>query len=95
MSPLGTFEPIRDIRAHSGHSSPFGTFVRAKREEAGITLTDFARQLDISPAFWWRIETGRDDFNSSCHSRLESTVQSRPLVLQVKTKTPANNHSQN
>jgi len=41
--------------------SPFGTFVRTKRDEAGITLTEFARQLEISPAYWSRIETGREN----------------------------------
>ncbi len=41
--------------------TPFGTFVRRKREDAGITLTEFARQLGISPAYWSRIETGREN----------------------------------
>jgi transcriptional regulator with XRE-family HTH domain len=41
--------------------NPFGTYVRTKREQAGITLTEFARQLEISPAYWSRIETGREN----------------------------------
>lgn len=41
--------------------NPFGTYVRTKREEAGVTLTEFARQLEISPAYWSRIETGREN----------------------------------
>ncbi len=41
--------------------TPFGIYVRTKREEAGITLTEFARKLDISPAYWSRIETGREN----------------------------------
>ena len=41
--------------------NPFGTYVRTKREEVGMTLTDFARQLEISPAYWSRIETGREN----------------------------------
>ena len=41
--------------------NPFGTFVRTKREEVGMTLTEFARQLEISPAYWSRIETGREN----------------------------------
>ncbi len=41
--------------------NPFGTYVRTKREEAGMTLTEFARQLEISPAYWCRIETGREN----------------------------------
>ena len=28
----------------------FGTYIRKKREEAGLSLTDFARRIDISPA---------------------------------------------
>jgi transcriptional regulator with XRE-family HTH domain len=35
---------------------PFGAFIRRKREESGIQLNDFARQLEISPAYWSRIE---------------------------------------
>lgn len=41
--------------------SPFGNYVRIKREQAGITLTEFAKRLDISPAYWSRIETGREN----------------------------------
>ena len=41
--------------------NPFGTYVRSKREEVGMTLTEFARQLEISPAYWSRIETGREN----------------------------------
>jgi transcriptional regulator with XRE-family HTH domain len=41
--------------------NPFGTFVRTKREAVGMTLTEFARQLEISPAYWSRIETGREN----------------------------------
>jgi transcriptional regulator with XRE-family HTH domain len=41
--------------------SPFGNYVRSKREQAGITLTEFAKRLDISPAYWSRIETGREN----------------------------------
>ena len=41
--------------------NPFGTYVRTKREAADITLTEFARQLGISPAYWSRIETGREN----------------------------------
>ena len=35
---------------------PFGDFIRQKREEAEIPLNDFARRIDISPAYWSRIE---------------------------------------
>ena len=41
--------------------NPFGTYVRTKREEVGMTLTEFSRQLEISPAYWSRIETGREN----------------------------------
>jgi transcriptional regulator with XRE-family HTH domain len=34
----------------------FGTFIRQKRDAAGIPLNDFARQIGISPAYWSRIE---------------------------------------
>ncbi len=35
---------------------PFGDFIRNKREEKKIQMNDFARQLEISPAYWSRIE---------------------------------------
>ena len=41
--------------------SPFGSYVRKKREDADLTLTEFARRLEISPAYWSRIETGREN----------------------------------
>ena len=34
----------------------FGAYIRLKREAKGIQMNDFARQLDISPAYWSRIE---------------------------------------
>lgn len=34
----------------------FGAYIRQKREAAEIPLNDFARQLEISPAYWSRIE---------------------------------------
>ena len=34
----------------------FGAVVRAKRNEVGITLNDFADRLEVSPAYWSRIE---------------------------------------
>lgn len=36
----------------------FGTWIRAKREEANIMLIEFARDIKISPAYWSRIERG-------------------------------------
>ncbi len=35
---------------------PFGAYIRKKREEKDIQLNDFAKQLEISPAYWSRIE---------------------------------------
>ena len=35
---------------------PFGDFIRKMREEKQIQMNDFARQLEISPASWSRIE---------------------------------------
>jgi HTH-type transcriptional regulator, competence development regulator len=34
----------------------FGRYIRRKREEAGIPLRDLAQRIDISPAYWSRIE---------------------------------------
>lgn len=34
----------------------FGAYIRKKREEQGIAMSDFARQIGISPAYWSRIE---------------------------------------
>lgn len=34
----------------------FGSFIRQRREAQGLVMNDFARRLDISPAYWSRIE---------------------------------------
>ena len=34
----------------------FGNYIRRKREDAGIPLREFAQRIDISPAYWSRIE---------------------------------------
>ena len=34
----------------------FGRYIRRKREDAGIPLRNFAQRIDISPAYWSRIE---------------------------------------
>lgn len=39
----------------------FGSYVRRKRDEAGLTLTELARRLEISPAYWSRIENGKEN----------------------------------
>ena len=36
----------------------FGSWIRSEREQAGISLKDFSRSIDISPAYWSRIERG-------------------------------------
>lgn len=40
----------------TGCDKTFGAYIRHKREEAGIPLNVFARDLGISPAYWSRIE---------------------------------------
>jgi HTH-type transcriptional regulator, competence development regulator len=34
----------------------FGRYIRREREKRDILLTDFAKKLKISPAYWSRIE---------------------------------------
>lgn len=34
----------------------FGRYIRRERERNNISLTDFARRINISPAYWSRIE---------------------------------------
>jgi transcriptional regulator with XRE-family HTH domain len=34
----------------------FGRYIRRKREEADIPLREFAQRINISPAYWSRIE---------------------------------------
>ncbi len=36
----------------------FGPWVRGERERAGISLKDFSRSIEISTAYWSRIERG-------------------------------------
>lgn len=37
-------------------SMTFGSVIRTRRNELGIGLNDFAGRLDVSPAYWSRIE---------------------------------------
>ena len=34
----------------------FGSFIRQQREQAGIPMNVFARDIGISPAYWSRVE---------------------------------------
>lgn len=34
----------------------FGRYIREKREQAGMLMNDFSKQLDVSPAYWSRVE---------------------------------------
>jgi transcriptional regulator with XRE-family HTH domain len=34
----------------------FGSYIRRKREAAGMPLRELAQRIDISPAYWSRIE---------------------------------------
>lgn len=38
----------------------FGPWIRVQREKAGLGLNEMARKLGISPAYWSRIERGRE-----------------------------------
>ncbi|MET3791806.1 helix-turn-helix domain-containing protein [Aquamicrobium terrae] len=38
----------------------FGSLVRARRQELEIGLNDFAERLEVSPAYWSRIERDRE-----------------------------------
>jgi len=39
----------------------FGPWIRAEREKADIGLNAMARQIGISPAYWSRIERGKEN----------------------------------
>jgi len=41
-------------------AEPFGSFVRAKRLAANISLKDFAKRLEVSPAYWSCVETNKE-----------------------------------
>lgn len=52
-----TMQVSKTCEPHSGvKTMGFGSYIRSKREAKEIALNDFARQLDISPAYWSRIE---------------------------------------
>ena len=38
----------------------FGSIIRARRQELEIGLNDFAERLEVSPAYWSRIERDRE-----------------------------------
>jgi len=39
----------------------FGAFIRLHREAKGMPMNEFARRLEISPAYWSRIERDREN----------------------------------
>jgi transcriptional regulator with XRE-family HTH domain len=39
----------------------FGAFIRQKREAKGMQMNDFAALLNISPAYWSRIERDKEN----------------------------------
>ena len=69
----------------------FGTMVRARRNEMGYGLNDFAERLGLSPAYWSRIERGhekppRDDIIERVAAILE--VRLDELFVQAKRLPP-------
>jgi transcriptional regulator with XRE-family HTH domain len=44
----------------AAYGESFGDLVRARRLESGISLKDFAKLLDVSPAYWSCVETNKD-----------------------------------
>ena len=57
----------------------FGRYIRRKREAAGIPLRDFAQRIDISPAYWSRIE--REMEKPPKDALIEKAVQALGLSL--------------
>jgi transcriptional regulator with XRE-family HTH domain len=57
----------------------FGKWIRTRREAAAITLNDFSRRLDISPAYWSRIE--REMEKPPKDQLIEKAVQALGLSL--------------
>ena len=57
----------------------FGTFIKANRERAGLTQKAFATLLGLSPAFWSRIEAGRENAPKDEHILRCAEVLSLPL----------------
>lgn len=69
----------------------FGTMVRARRNEMGYGLNEFAERLGLSPAYWSRIERGhekppRDDIIERVAAILE--VRLDELFVQAKRLPP-------
>jgi transcriptional regulator with XRE-family HTH domain len=48
------------VEKESKMEESFGQYVRGLRERAGVKLNEFAKQLEISPAYWSRIENDRE-----------------------------------
>jgi len=55
-----TFEPTALEPTLEPAAEPFGSFVRAKRLAANISLKDFAKRLEVSPAYWSCVETNKE-----------------------------------
>jgi transcriptional regulator with XRE-family HTH domain len=69
----------------------FGQMVRARRNEMGFGLNEFAERLGLSPAYWSRIERGhekppRDDIIERVAAILD--VRLDELFVQAKRLPP-------
>jgi transcriptional regulator with XRE-family HTH domain len=56
-SPNAKLSPTDTALADEGS---FGDFVRTKRLAAQISLKDFAKRIDVSPAYWSCVETNKE-----------------------------------
>ncbi|MBF0562269.1 MAG: helix-turn-helix transcriptional regulator [Alphaproteobacteria bacterium] len=56
----------------------YGTFVRNKRTELGISLNDFASRLELSTAYWSRVERELD------HPPRDDIIEKSAAILGIK-----------
>jgi transcriptional regulator with XRE-family HTH domain len=63
--------------------SSFGTFIRAKRLEAGYTLRKFAETVDVSPTFLSRME--RDEIEAPGESKIAAMAQALSIDAEELT----------
>jgi len=65
----------------------FGDFLKRERMRAGLGLRQFAREIEVTPAYISRIERGRDNPPSAeILSRMESTLRITPGSLFVRAR---------
>lgn len=85
---IDNFFPIQDQHVRN----LLGLYLRRKREEMGLTLTEVATQANLTTATYRRIEGGRMKIEPSAFNKIQSLLELDPVDLGDIRKIAAINY---